>query len=139
MSGKNEWDITTISSCGQILGRVLAVAPGYGNKRKYWMNCDTCRVKRTAGLGGDKAATPADLCVGAKVDGWLLTSAGQYCANCVKRPWVRYVAAPRERYFEWWWRKVDSHWYIPAVLHTGGIFVVVQVVVHLMLWILTIA
>lgn len=94
------WDITKRSNQGEIISRSRTdVWTG-----KPYMYCNGCFADHETGLGGHVAETPSDLCVGAKVDGWRLTTTGQYCPNC-KHKVLTYLAIVFGGYAEWWARK----------------------------------
>lgn len=47
--------------------------------------------------------TEADICVGAQVDGWKLTSSEQFCPKCWRKARHK-VGSVLFGYFEWWAR-----------------------------------
>jgi hypothetical protein len=88
-------DITEVKQKGEVRQRWMD-GTQYTNQG-FSLRCDACipynRKYYSGGLSPDtKAENPTDLCVGAKVQGWLLATHGTFCPACkyrIFRCWAR--------------------------------------------------
>jgi hypothetical protein len=103
-----------------------------------YIKCKRCNTERTTGLGGDApAATPSDLCVGAKMDGWVLNNAGQWCEKCSLRPWTRYVSIPRKLMDEAVMRFYGGNLLLSALTYSTVTCSAALGFAHLLAWLIT--